>query len=61
MALMTGITGSSLETILAALRKARGELAIRRLRDQAKDKGVSHLTEAEIRSEIKKNRRERRR
>ncbi|MBI3541188.1 MAG: type II toxin-antitoxin system Phd/YefM family antitoxin [Deltaproteobacteria bacterium] len=61
IALMAGITGKNLETILAAVRKARGEAAVRELHTQSLEKGLDHLDDEVIEAEIKKARRERKR
>lgn len=61
MALMTGITGESLEVILNAVRRARGEWAIRQMRQMSQKSGLDKLTDKQINTEIDKVRREHRR
>ncbi len=59
VALMAGITGASLEAILASVRRARGEWAIREMRQHSVQKGLEQISDEEINREIKKTRRER--
>ena len=61
VALLSGISGASLEPILAAIRKARGEWAIRKMQQHAVENGLDKLTLEEINEEIKKTRKERHR
>ncbi len=61
IALMTGIGGNNLETILAAIRRARGEWVIRQLRKDAQARGLAKMTPGEIEQEIKKTRQTHRR
>ena len=60
IALMSGVGGGNLEAILSAVRRARGEWAIREMRKAAQAKGLDRVTPAAIDQEIKKVRRERR-
>lgn len=53
VALMTGITGGSLEAILAAVRRARGEWAIRKMRESARTNGLDKISPDEIDEEIR--------
>ncbi|QQR80906.1 MAG: type II toxin-antitoxin system Phd/YefM family antitoxin [Deltaproteobacteria bacterium] len=57
LALMSEITGSNLEAILAAVRRTRGEWAIRKLRQASEKNKTVSLSEDEIQDEIKKVRR----
>ncbi len=57
MALISEITGSNLEAILAAVRRTRGEWAIRKLRQNSVQKGTYAISEEEIGEEIRKTRR----
>jgi hypothetical protein len=57
---MTGITGETLEVVLNAIRRARGEWAIREMRQLAARRGSDKLTDKEINLEIKKVRQGRR-
>lgn len=57
LALMSEITGSNLEAILAAVRRTRGEWAIRKLRQSSEKNKTVSLSEEEIQDEIKKVRR----
>ncbi len=59
IAVMTGITGASLEPVLAAIRQARGQWAIRKMREDAGSRGLDKLSPEEIKEEIKKSRQER--
>lgn len=61
IALMTGISGANLEPVLNAVRRARGEWAIRELRESARARGLHKMTMEEIDAEIAAVRRERRR
>lgn len=61
VALMTDIAGNNLETILGAVRRARGEWAIRQMRKSAHERGLDKIPEKEIEEEIRKSRRERHR
>lgn len=56
LALMTGIAGNNLESMLAAIRRARGEWAIRQLRKDAQARGLTKISSQEIDREIKKTR-----
>lgn len=59
IALMTGIGGENLEEILGAIRRARAQVAIRSLRQQAEEHGLDRLTATEIHQEIRSTRRQR--
>lgn len=61
IALMAGIDGRNLEAMLAAVRRARGEWAIREIQRQSVQKGTDKMTDEEIESEIKQVRRKLRR
>ena len=52
VAVMAGITGRNLEAILAAVRKARGEWALREIRKDASSRGLERLSDEEIEGEI---------
>jgi len=60
-AIMTGVTPETVEEELRAIRSARAQEALRRIRRRAKAKGLDRLTIEEIDSIIAKARRERRR
>lgn len=61
VALMSGITGNNLEAVLMAVRRARGEWAIRKLRQNAQKKGLDRLSDRDIDEEIRKTRKDRQR
>jgi prevent-host-death family protein len=61
IALMTGIAASNLENVLAAVRRARGEWAIRQMRRSSQEKGTSKMAMSEIDEEVRKARQERQR
>lgn len=52
MALMLPVDGSKLDEILQAIRLARGQLALRALRRQAREHDASELSRADIDAEI---------
>jgi len=56
IALMSGITGQTLESTLMAVRRARGEGAIRALRQRSQATGLARMEAQEIETEIKKTR-----
>lgn len=58
-ALMIAAEGEDVEQLLLALRRAKAQLAISRLRAKAAQKGSDRMTEAEIEAEIEQARRER--
>ena|SRR3990167_4114407 len=58
MAIMTEISGDTLEATLNAVREARGRGAIRQMRRDALQKGLDKLSEKEIEAEIKQTRQE---
>ncbi|MBI4209110.1 MAG: type II toxin-antitoxin system Phd/YefM family antitoxin [Deltaproteobacteria bacterium] len=60
VALMTGISSSNLEEILAAVRRTRAGWIIRKMRKTAQKRGSGRMTLKEIDNEIKKARMERR-
>jgi antitoxin (DNA-binding transcriptional repressor) of toxin-antitoxin stability system len=59
IALLTPLTGETLEDTLAAVRRARAIDAVRTLRRSAEQRGLSSLTDDEIQAEIDASRRER--
>ena len=61
IALMTGIVGNDLEVVLAAVRRARGEWAIRQIQESARKRGLDKMSMEEIDEEIRRARRDRRR
>lgn len=56
IALMTGISGSNLETMLDGIRRARFDWAVREARKTAKERGASKMSLEEIQTEIRKSR-----
>lgn len=61
VALLTGINGETLEDTLKAVRKARGEWAMNKLRQEAREHGLDKMSAEEIEEEIRQARKERRR
>jgi hypothetical protein len=59
-ALMINIVDENVEELLLALRRARAQLAVTRLRRQAAERGLEQLSEEEIEAEISQSRRARR-
>ena len=59
IALLTPISGESLEQTLSAIRRARAANAVRRMQDTARNLGLDRLTEAEITEEIRAARHDR--
>jgi antitoxin (DNA-binding transcriptional repressor) of toxin-antitoxin stability system len=59
-ALMISAEGENIEELLLALRRARAQLAVSRLRKQAAERGLDRLSSDEIDAEIRQARRERR-
>jgi len=59
-ALMIAAEGEDVEDLLLALRRARAQLAVSRMRKQAAATGADHLSAAEIEAEISQARSERR-
>ncbi len=59
IALLSGVTGATLEQTLTALRRARAQVAVSQLRAAAQARGTDKLTRAEINAEIKSARRSR--
>jgi antitoxin (DNA-binding transcriptional repressor) of toxin-antitoxin stability system len=57
VALMLSVDGSTLDETLEVLRLARGQLALRTLRRQARERGTSELSKEEIEAEISAARR----
>lgn len=55
-ALMINITDEDVEELLLALRRTRAQLAATRLRRQAADHGLAHLSADEIEAEIRQSR-----
>lgn len=61
VAILTGISGENLEVTLRAVRKARGEWAIRKLQESAVAQGLDRMTDEEIEEEIRQARKDRKR
>ena len=61
IALMTDISGKNLEVILAAVRRARGEWAVREIQRQSVEKGTDQMPDEEIENEVRQVRRKLRR
>ena len=61
VALLTGISGENLEVTLRAVRKARGEWAIRKLQESAIAQGLDRMTDKDIDEEIRQSRKDRKR
>jgi antitoxin (DNA-binding transcriptional repressor) of toxin-antitoxin stability system len=61
VALLTEISGENLEVTLRAVRKARGEWAIRKLQESAVARGLDRMTDEEIDHEIRQARKDRKR
>jgi antitoxin (DNA-binding transcriptional repressor) of toxin-antitoxin stability system len=59
-ALMIAAEGEDIEDLLLALRRARAQLAVSRLRKEAARQGLAQLSAAEIEAEINQVRQERR-
>ncbi len=59
IALLTPLSGETLEETLSAVRSARAANALRQLRKTAQENGLDTMTEAEIQAEIDAVRRER--
>ena len=57
VALMLSVDGSTLDETLEVLRLARGQLALRTLRRQARERGTSELSKEESEAEISAARR----
>ena len=60
IALLTRISEDEVEETLIALRRARAQLAVSRMRTAAAQVGANRMTAAEIEAEIKKTRQTRR-
>ena len=60
VAIIAGVGESDVEETVAALRRARAQAAVSRLRRVAAEHGADKLSAAEIESEIARSRRERR-
>ena len=60
VAVMLAVDGSTLDETLEVLRRARGQLALGKLRSQAAAQGLDKMTAAEIDEEIHLARQERR-
>jgi antitoxin (DNA-binding transcriptional repressor) of toxin-antitoxin stability system len=58
-ALMISAEGEDIEQLLVALRRAKAQLAVTRMRAQAAEKGLDRLSAEEIDDEIKQARHER--
>lgn len=56
LAIMTEVSGDSLESTLNAVREARGRGAIRQMRRDSLQKGLDKISEREIEAEIKRAR-----
>ena len=59
IALLSGITDATLEATLIALRRARAQVAVSRLRASAEARGLSRLTSSAIEAEIAATRKRR--
>ena len=59
-ALMIAAAGEDIEELMLALRRARAQVAVSRLRKQAAKQGVARLSAAEIEAEISQAHMERR-
>jgi antitoxin (DNA-binding transcriptional repressor) of toxin-antitoxin stability system len=59
-ALMIDVADQDVEQLLLAVRQARAQLAVTRMRRQAAERGLDRLTSEEIESEIMQARRARR-
>ncbi|TVR71538.1 MAG: type II toxin-antitoxin system Phd/YefM family antitoxin [Spirochaetaceae bacterium] len=59
IALLTPLSGETLEETLSSVRSARAANAVRQLRKIAQKAGIDHMTDAEIQAEIDMVRRER--
>lgn len=59
IALMTGITGKNLESVLGSIREARGRSAVSHIRKEAQLKGLDKISGREIEREIRQARRSR--
>jgi len=60
VAIIAGVGEEDVEETLAALRRARAQVAVSRLRRAAAERGADKLSAAEIEAEITQARRERR-
>jgi antitoxin (DNA-binding transcriptional repressor) of toxin-antitoxin stability system len=60
-ALMISAEGEDVEELLLALRRARAQLAVSRLRKQAVERGLNRIADEEIGAEIRRARSERQR
>jgi antitoxin (DNA-binding transcriptional repressor) of toxin-antitoxin stability system len=60
IALLSGVTHETLEQTLAALRRARAQVAVSQLRASARARGASKMTSTQIDAEIKAARKARR-
>jgi antitoxin (DNA-binding transcriptional repressor) of toxin-antitoxin stability system len=59
VALLTGISGETLEDTLKAVRRARGEWAIDKLRQEAREKGLDRMSDDDIDRIIRQTRKDR--
>ena len=59
IALLTPLTGETLEETVSAVRRARAVNAVRTMRRTAEERGLSSMTDEEIQAEIDASRRER--
>ncbi|TVR61652.1 MAG: type II toxin-antitoxin system Phd/YefM family antitoxin [Spirochaetaceae bacterium] len=59
IALLTPLTGETLEETVSAVRRARAVNAVRTMRRTAEERGLSSMTDEEIQAEIDESRRER--
>jgi prevent-host-death family protein len=59
IALLTGVSDINFDETLKALRRAKAELALSKMRAAALEKGLNRLSEKEIEAEIKSVRRSR--
>lgn len=59
IALLTPLTGETLEETVSSIRRARAANAVRKMRRIAEDRGLSTMTDEEIQAEIDASRRDR--
>ena len=60
VAVLARVNGQDVESTLAALRRARAQQAVSRLREAARANGTSSMSEEEIEAEISRARQDRR-
>ena len=61
VALLSGVTEKNLEKTLLTIRRTRALMALDKMQKSALEKGLNHLSDAEIESEIKAVRKNRKR